>query len=60
MKIPSIIIKQYLSLVNDLNPLHYDIVPGQLICEIVFGELNVHWSEYNIKYLKPVGIADNL
>ncbi|WP_239991424.1 hypothetical protein [Staphylococcus capitis] len=39
MKISIEIIKEYLVLVNDMNPIHNDIVPGQLVCEIAFEEL---------------------
>ena len=31
MKISIEIIKEYLVLVNDMNPIHNDIVPGQLV-----------------------------
>ena len=41
MKISIEIIKEYLVLVNDMNPIHNDIVPGQLVCEIAFEELNI-------------------
>ena len=54
MKISIEIIKEYLVLVNDMNPIHNDIVPGQLVCEIAFEELNIQWENYKIKYLKPI------
>ena len=39
MKISNELIETYLSLVNDKNPVHNEIVPGQLVCEIAFSEL---------------------
>lgn len=45
---------------NDINPLHSDIVPGQLVCEIAFNELNINWENYKIKYLKPIDIHDDI
>ncbi|MCC3755564.1 hypothetical protein [Staphylococcus capitis] len=60
MKISIEIIKEYLALVNDMNPIHNDIVPGQLVCEIAFEELNIQWENYKIKYLKPIDIHDDI
>ena len=42
------------------NPIHRSIVPGQLICEKVFSELNVNWMNYKIKYLKPINIDEEV
>lgn len=56
MKISNELIETYLSLVNDKNPVHNEIVPGQLVCEIAFSELNIHWDNYKIKYLRPIDI----
>ena len=54
MKFTIEMVNEYLTIVNDENPIHRSIVPGQLICEKVFSELNVNWMNYKIKYLKPV------
>ncbi|MCI2954568.1 hypothetical protein [Staphylococcus caprae] len=60
MKISNELIETYLSLVNDKNPVHNKIVPGQLVCEIAFSELNIHWDNYKIKYLRPIDIHDDI
>ncbi|BBD90870.1 hypothetical protein WL278_05130 [Staphylococcus caprae] len=60
MKISNELIETYLSLVNDKNPVHNEIVPGQLVCEIAFSELNIHWDNYKIKYLRPIDIHDDI
>ena len=56
MKFTIEMVNEYLTIVNDENPIHRSIVPGQLICEKVFSELNVNWMNYKIKYLKPINI----
>ena len=40
MKFTIEMVNEYLTIVNDENPIHRSIVPGQLICEKVFSELN--------------------
>ena len=58
MKFTIEMVNEYLTIVNDENPIHRSIVPGQLICEKVFSELNVNWMNYKIKYLKPINIDE--
>ncbi len=36
MKFTTEMVNEYLTLVNDENPIHRSIVPGQLICEKYF------------------------
>ncbi|MCD8925840.1 hypothetical protein [Staphylococcus epidermidis] len=60
MKFTTEMVNKYLTLVNDENPIHRSIVPGQLICEKVFFELNVYWMDYKIKYLKPINIDEEV
>lgn len=47
MKFTIEMVNEYLTIVNDENPIHRSIVPGQLICEKVFSELNVNWMNYD-------------
>ena len=56
MKFTIEMVNEYLTIVNDENPIHRSIVPGQLICEKVFSELNVYWMDYKIKYLSLIHI----
>ena len=60
MKFTIEMVNEYLIIVNDENPIHRSIVPGQLICEKVFSELNVNWMNYKIKYLKPINIDEEV
>ena len=52
------LVDQYLKIVDDENPIHSDIVPGQLIVEKVFSMLDQHWDKYKIKYLESTGINE--
>lgn len=42
------LVDQYLKIVDDENPIHSDIVPGQLIVEKVFSMLDQHWDKYRL------------
>ncbi|MCQ9278671.1 hypothetical protein [Staphylococcus borealis] len=52
------LVDRYLKIVDDENPIHSDIVPGQLIVEKVFSMLDQHWDRYKIKYLESIGINE--
>lgn len=54
------IVGQYLSVVNDYNPLHKDIVPGQLIVEKAFLSCNVAWDDYKVKYVQTTDINESI
>lgn len=47
-------VRQYVALVRDENPLHPEIVPGQLVVERLWNTLNRVPSHYQVKYKKPV------
>lgn len=53
-------VEQYLRLVKDENPLHRQIVPGQMIVQLalIYNELN--WKSYKINYVEPVDIYEFL
>lgn len=58
MKISEQQIHNYLACVNDVNEIHNNVVPGQLVCEIVIQKLNITWSAYKINYHKTIGINE--
>ncbi|MEK5199511.1 hypothetical protein LFT63_10975 [Staphylococcus sp. FSL H8-0121] len=60
MKINEQLIKHYLARVNDKNEIHDDIVPGQLVCDIVMNKLDITWSSYKIKYFRTIGINEDI
>ena len=60
MQISEEMLQQYLTLVNDPNPIHQDIVPGQLVVEIVFAECNITWQYFKIKYVEPIEINEQI
>lgn len=60
MKINEQQVNCYLACVNDKNEIHDDIVPGQLVCDIVMNKLEITWSSYTIKYLKTIGIMEDI
>lgn len=49
-------VRQYVALVRDENPLHPEIVPGQLVVERLWSTLKRVPSHYQVKYKKPVYI----
>ena len=53
-------VEQYLRLVKDENPLHRQIVPGQMIVQLalIYNEFN--WKSYKINYVEPVDIYEFL
>ena len=60
MKFTIEMVNEYLTIVNDENPIHRSIVPGQQKKKKVFSELNVNWMNYKIKYLKPINIDEEV
>ena len=49
---------EYLQLVHDKNPIHQQLVPGQMVVEIAKLSLNISWTNYKIKYVEPVEINE--
>ena len=60
MQISEEMLQQYITLVNDPNPIHQHIVPGQLVVEIVFAEHNITWKNYKIKYVEPIEMNEQI
>ncbi|PTL09155.1 hypothetical protein BUZ15_09405 [Staphylococcus gallinarum] len=50
----------YLQLVHDKNPIHQQLVPGQMVVEIAKLSLNISWTNYKIKYVEPVEINESI
>lgn len=54
------IVEQYLAIVDDENPIHEYIVPGQLIVEKVFSMMDDQWDSYKIKYVQTTDINETI
>ncbi|MDT3959172.1 hypothetical protein [Staphylococcus kloosii] len=53
-------VDDYLSLIDDHNPIHDKIVPGQLVVELIFSQLNLDWKCYEVKYVNPISIKEEI
>lgn len=53
-------VRHYLKIVQDDNPIHEQIVPGQMVVEQVWREVDRQPSQYNVKYRRPVNIDEVL
>lgn len=51
-------VSEYLSLINDPNPVHKQIVPGQMVVQIALTKTKVNWSSYKVKYVESIEIAE--
>ncbi|RIN06854.1 hypothetical protein BU101_10085, partial [Staphylococcus shinii] len=49
---------EYLSLINDHNPVHKQIVPGQMVVQIALTKTKVNWSSYRVKYVESIEISE--
>ncbi|MBF0749001.1 hypothetical protein [Mammaliicoccus lentus] len=58
MKFDHRMVQNYLELIEDSNPVHDEIVPGQLVCEWLLH--NVVWNSFKIKYKQPISINEKL
>ncbi|MBM6628884.1 hypothetical protein JTF04_04245 [Mammaliicoccus vitulinus] len=58
MKFDKEVVETYLKIINDNNPIHSEIVPGQLVCEWLLNE--VSWRKYTVQYKKPIYINEFL
>ena len=52
-------VNEYLSLINDHNPVHKQIVPGQMVVQIALTKTKVNWSSYRVKYVESIEISEN-
>lgn len=51
-------VHNYLNLINDRNPVHDEVVPGQLVSEWLV--LGIEWTSYTIHYKKTVYMGEKL
>ncbi|GGG98783.1 hypothetical protein E2558_10380 [Staphylococcus pragensis] len=58
MKFSQSQVDQYLAIVNDQNPLHNTIVPGQLVVDYLMNEYEIEWHSYKVKYLQTIVINE--
>ncbi|HEI5079470.1 TPA: hypothetical protein SJE22_001257 [Staphylococcus aureus] len=60
MKFNEIWINEYLALVNDDNPIHNEIVPGQLVSQMMLMAMPLEANQCQINYVKPILINENI
>ncbi|HCX0165527.1 hypothetical protein PYO58_11820 [Staphylococcus aureus] len=60
MKFNEIWINEYLALVNDDNPIHNEIVPGQLVSQMMLMAMSLETKQCQINYVKPILINENI
>ncbi|HDC5182950.1 TPA: hypothetical protein O8092_001577 [Staphylococcus aureus] len=60
MKFNEIWINEYLALVNDDNPIHNEIVPGQLVSQMMLMAMSLEAKQCQINYVKPILINENI
>ncbi|SCU13711.1 Uncharacterised protein [Staphylococcus xylosus] len=51
-------VSEYLTLINDRNPVHKQIVPGQMLVQIALTKAKVNWSSYKVKYVESIEISE--
>ena len=51
-------IETYLSLVNDVNPIHQYIAPGQMIVQIALVHNKLNWASYKVNYVEVVEVYE--
>lgn len=58
LSINSEALNTYLKLVNDQNPIHSHIVPGQMIVQMALQNQRLKWDSYSVKYIKTISIDE--
>ncbi|MBO1206437.1 hypothetical protein [Staphylococcus nepalensis] len=51
-------IETYLSLVNDVNPIHQYIAPGQMIVQVALVHNKLNWASYKVNYVEVVEVYE--
>lgn len=51
-------VREYLTLINDHNPVHKQIIPGQMVVQIALTKAKVNWSSYKVKYVESIEISE--
>lgn len=60
MKFNEIWVNEYLALVDDGNPIHNKIVPGQLVSQMMLMTKSLEVNQCQINYVKPILIYENI
>ncbi|PTH13040.1 hypothetical protein BU607_10120 [Staphylococcus auricularis] len=60
MKITKTEVENYLALVEDLNPIHVTVVPGQYVVQRVMIQCGLTWQHYTVDYKQPIYFNDEL
>ncbi|CDR27938.1 hypothetical protein [Staphylococcus schweitzeri] len=60
MKFNEIWVNEYLALVDDGNPIHNKIVPGQLVSQMMLMTKSLEINQCQINYVKPILINENI
>ncbi|MGJ5713050.1 hypothetical protein ACSBRB_07590 [Staphylococcus auricularis] len=60
MKITTTEVENYLALVEDLNPIHGTVVPGQYVVQRVMAQCELTWQHYSVDYKQPIYFNDDL
>ncbi|MDR9832207.1 hypothetical protein [Staphylococcus coagulans] len=53
-------VKNYVNIVEDDNPIHVHIVPGQMVVEMVWHLLKWQPKVYKVKYQQPIHVDEPL
>ncbi|HLR19087.1 MAG TPA: hypothetical protein VK115_04145 [Staphylococcus sp.] len=53
-------VEVYLKIINDQNPLHQYIVPGQMVVQLALRNKKVEWQSYKVNYIAPVEVYEML
>ncbi|UEX89888.1 hypothetical protein [Staphylococcus ratti] len=53
-------VRNYLTIVKDDNPIHPEIVPGQMVVERVWRWLDMRPICYQVKYKQPIRLGEAL
>lgn len=60
MKFNEIWVNEYLALVDDGNPIHNKVVPGQLVSQMMLMTKSLEVNQCQINYVKPILINENI
>ncbi|WP_105994906.1 hypothetical protein [Staphylococcus agnetis] len=52
-------VRHYLNIVQDDNPHHPKIVPGQMVIERIWQSLHRYPLTYHVKYVKPIHLNES-
>ncbi|PHK50510.1 hypothetical protein [Staphylococcus edaphicus] len=53
-------VKAYLKFIDDQNPLHTYIVPGQMIVQMALENQRLYWTSFRVKYIESIEIGEQI